>query len=152
VLLPALHAFLGLSMLSVMDSTAKKASEEVGKQQLAEAFVVIHQDQAKYMPVAHRDFLEDLEKPNSNMRRYCLKRFGQKGVPVERIHNLEVAYNEGMNALTRFLSRRNHLVGRMFPRLSSSFRSLHSEVVARMLSNRLQLLKMRQRAYLGLEP
>merc|ERR1712037_885759 len=77
--------------------------------------------------MGHLAFLEELEKPGSSLRQYCFRRFGSKSATVEVLHDLEVAYNDALNALSRFLSRRNRLISRFFPDLASNFSMLHSE-------------------------
>merc|ERR1712232_1424338 len=96
------------------------------------------------MPQLHRAFLEELEKPGVSLRQYCFRRFGAKSVPVELLHDLEVAYNDALNALVRFLSRRMRLVSRFFPNFASNFGVLHSEIEAAMRRSSLRLLKMRR--------
>merc|ERR1712129_534831 len=99
-----------------------------------------------YMPKAHRLFLEDLEKPGSSLRCFCYRRFGtaaDDNVSVELLHNLETSYNDTLNALVRFLSRRFHLVWRFCPSVAST--ALHAKTEEAMQRARLQLLLMRQR-------
>merc|ERR1719456_2161428 len=104
-----------------------------------------------HMPIPHRAFLEELQRRGGNLRQYCIKRFGAKATTVELLHDIEVAYNEALNALIRFLSRRMHLVVRFMPHLSSVFERVHSHIEAAVRKNRLQLLKMRQRVQTVME-
>merc|ERR1719310_1464882 len=101
---------------------------------------------SQHMPIPHRAFLEELQRPGTSVRQYCLKRFGTKDATVELLHDLEVAYNDALNALFRFLSRRRHMVVRFLPHLSSVFGAMHAHLEATARSSRLPLLKMRQHA------
>jgi len=145
VLLAAVHAFLGVKMCPQYDSD----SAEVDK--MAKILRRTLDEGRVYMPRSHREFLESLEKPGVSVRQYCFRRFGAKSVSVEALHDLEVGYNDALNALARFLSRRVHLISRFFPHLASTFGTLHSDFEASMRHNRLQLLKMRQRVYRSLQ-
>jgi len=137
VLLPALHAFLGLPMCP----PALRNS----------VFYHILQEMRVHMPRLHLAFLEELEKPGSSMRHYCYRRFGARNLSVDRLHDLEVAYNDCLNALVRFTSRRIHLAIRIFPHLSRTLGALHSEVEGALRKSRMQLLKMRQRVDMCLD-
>merc|ERR1719198_565580 len=142
VLVPALHAFLGIRLL---DCTPVYRSENK-LQEIAESLQHWLMAMRAYMPDKHSSFLEELEKPGVSMRHYCLKRFGSKKMSVDALYNLEVAYNDALNALVRFMSRRMHLVMRHFARVENSFPSLQSDVEERMRKSRLQLMKLRQHA------
>jgi hypothetical protein len=143
-LLPILHAFLGIPMGKVQ---IKLNSQDPGDvERLARSLQHWIEEMPLHMPIPHRAFLEELQRRGGNLRQYCLKRFGAKSITVELLHDIEVAYNEALNALIRFLSRRMHLVVRFTPHLSSVFGFLHSHLEAAVRKNRLQLLKMRQRA------
>jgi len=143
VLSPAIHAFLGV------DHCPRDASPE------AERILPIvrrtFEEGRVCMPRNHIAFLEALEKPGVSIRQYCFRRFGAKLVSVEVLHELEVAYNDVLNALGRFGSRRVHLVSRFFPQFASNFGTLHADYEAQQRGERLQLLKMRQRVSRRLE-
>jgi len=145
VLLPALHAFFGVQMCPVME-TDNPDVESLGatmRRTLQEARV--------FMPGPHREFIELLEKPGVSVRQYCFRRFGAKSVSVEVLHDLEAGYNDSLNTLVRFLSRRVHLVSRFFPPLAGTFGALNSDIEAAMQHSRLQLLKMRQRVFRSMQ-
>jgi len=139
VLLPALHAYLGIKMIDIGPTGSDEADRHANmyRQQLQEFRIS--------MPMLHRAFLEELERPGTSLRQYCLRRFGQQSRTVEQLHNLEVAYNDALNALIRFLSRRVHLVCRLIPQIAGGFGAMHHEVEESMRRSRLMLLKMRQR-------
>lgn len=137
VLLPALHAVLGVQMCACEPLSEESARLALLVRRLLEEMNV-------FMPRMHRTFLDELQKPGVSMRCYCFRRFGAKP-SVDVLHDLEVAYNDALNALVRFMSRRTRLVARFFPELSSAFGHLHVEVESEMRRSRLQLLKMRQR-------
>lgn len=138
-LMPVLHAFLGIK-----EATPQRLqSSDV--EALWKCLQEWRNEITAYMPVQHRRFLEELKKPGANVRQYCLKRFGASKISVELLYDIEVAYNDTLNALVRFLSRRMHLVSRFFPPLASVFGNLHSEIEAGMRKDRLRLLQMRQR-------
>merc|ERR1712139_742223 len=88
------------------------------------------QEMPIHMPIPHRVFVEELQRRGGNLRQYSVKRFGAKAITVELLHDIEVAYNEALNALIRFLSRRMHLVVRFMPHLSSMFGAMHSHLEA----------------------
>lgn len=134
--LPILHAYLGVKMC-VVD---KKADAD----KLVDTMHNMVQELRSLMPRLHRDFIEELEKPGVSTRQYCLRRFGSRSLAVDMLHNLEVSYNDALNGLVRFLSRRMHLTSRFFPQLVTSFTAVHQHMEAAMRKNRLQLLKMRQ--------
>jgi hypothetical protein len=146
VLLPMLHAILGLRPFFI---ESKVASPEV--QRLQGQLLSWSEEMKLFMPIPHRNFLENLEKPGVSLRQYCIKRFGNIKTSVEELHALEVAYNDALNGLVRFLSRRMHLVVRIQPDLSSAFTIFHSHLEATLRKQRLQLLKMRQRVLARLE-
>jgi len=137
-ILPAVHFFLGVRICAEMKSDA-------GNNGLARNMRQMLEEMRMTMPLPHRAFLEELEGPGASLRQYCFRRFGSRAVPVELLHDLEVGYNDSLNALVRFMSRRVHLVCRLFPQFASSFSAYHAEVEATMRRSRLQLLKMRQR-------
>jgi len=145
VLLPSIHAFLGVEQCPMRAHTGGEGGRlaQVVRRTLDEGRV--------FMPRSHLAFLESLEKPGVSIRQYCFRRFGAKLVSVEALHDLEVAYNDALNALGRYVSRRVHLISRFFPNFNSSFGALHAEYEAHMRVERLQLLKMRQRVSRGLE-
>jgi len=145
VLLPMLHAFLGVPMGKILDTIDCTDAARLGKrmQQWVE-------EMPHYMPMPHKAFLDELQR-SGNLRQYCIKRFGQKGMTLELLHDFEVAYNEALNALIRFLARRMHLVHRFQPHLSSNFSTMHSHIEAGVRKKRLTLLKMRQRVDACLE-
>jgi len=145
VLLPAIHAFLGV------EQCPREAHDGAGGDRIAQVVRRILDEGRVFMPRSHLAFLESLEKPGVSIRQYCFRRFGAKMVSVEALHDLEVAYNDALNALGRYVSRRVHLVSRFFPMFKSSFGALHSEYETHMRVERLQLLKMRQRVSRGLE-
>jgi len=103
------------------------------------------------MPRLHRAFVEELERPGASLRQYCFQRFGDGSSSVEQMHDLEVAYNDVLNALARYMSRRLHLVSRGFPALAVHFGIYHGEIEQFMRRSRLELLKMRRRAHRCLE-
>jgi len=140
-LLPILHAFLGIQMAKLSTTYDSPDVERV-----SQALLRWVEEMPLHMPIPHRAFLEELQGRGGNVRQYCIKRFGAKSLSVELLHDIEVAYNEGLNALIRFLSRRMHLVDRFMPQLSGIFGAMHSHLEAGVRKNRLQLLKMRQRA------
>jgi indoleamine 2,3-dioxygenase len=147
VLLPMLHAVLGVD---IFDFPGQSDSSEV--ERLSTYLSQWSQEMKLFMPVAHRTFLENLQRPGVSLRQYCIKRFGSgKATPVDVLHGIEVAYNEALNGLVRFLSRRMHLVVRFLPEQSSSFATLHGHIEGGVRKNRLQLLKMRQRVDACLE-
>lgn len=143
VLLPALQQFLGLNILL---STGREQEHSV-----AAHMEQLLQEMRVSLPAAHLAFLEELERAGVSVRAYCIRRFGAKSVSVEVLHDLEAAFNDTINALLRFLSRRGHLVRRFFPELSSDFANFHADVESYMRRSRLQLLKMRQRVHQALE-
>jgi len=145
VLLPAIHAFLGVGQCpyKAHDGAEGERLSQVVRRTLEEGRV--------FMPRSHLSFLESLEKPGVSIRQYCFRRFGAKTVSVEALHDLEVAYNDALNALGRYVSRRVHLVSRFFPAFKSSFAAMYAEYEAHMRVERLQLLKMRRRVSRGLE-
>eukprot|EP00928_Gymnodinium_smaydae_P054264 TRINITY_DN3806_c0_g2_i1.p1 TRINITY_DN3806_c0_g2~~TRINITY_DN3806_c0_g2_i1.p1 ORF type:complete len:1047 (+),score=117.42 TRINITY_DN3806_c0_g2_i1:43-3183(+) len=144
-ILPALHAFMGIKMCATSD----RAGSEIDR--LGNLMRTLLEEMRMHMPRQHRAFLGELEKPGVNVRQYCFRRFGAKAVSVEKLHDLEVAYNDALNALVRFLARRMHLVNRFYPHLDGPFGTFHSDVEGMMRKNRLQLLEMRQRVSRCLE-
>lgn len=146
VLMPMIHAFLGIPFCKISASCDSPDAERICK--ILESWV---EEMKMYMPAPHRAFLEELQAPGVSLRQYCIKRFGAKVITVELLHGIEVAYNEALNALIRFMSRRMHLVHRFLPHLSSVFGGMHSHIEAGVRKNRLQLLKMRQRVDACLE-
>merc|ERR1712113_642701 len=113
VLLPALHLLLGVLRTK--------------KSRLWDFFSVQH----LIMPRSHRDLMESLGNKRNNMRRYCLIRFASPKISVERLYDLELAYNEALHALMRFCARRFRLVVRFFPDAGrqSSLHETHEEVI-----------------------
>merc|ERR1711920_1123914 len=95
--------------------------------------------------------LEELQRPENSLRHYCYHRFGSEDVSVEVLHDLETGYNDTLNALVRFLSRRFRLVSRFCTTVASSFGTLHGKIEESMRTSRLQLLAMRRRVDQGLE-
>lgn len=146
VLLPMLHAILGLTCFRI---DSKATSPEV--ERLRGHLRSWSEEMILFMPIPHRTFLENLQKPGVSLRQYCIKRFGNIKTSVEELHALEVAYNDALNGLVRFLSRRMHLVVRFQPDLSGAFTLLHAHLEATLRKQRLQLLKMRQRVVARLE-
>jgi len=138
-LMPVLHAYLGIKEAAPL----RLQSSDV--EALWKCLQEWRDEMTEYMPLQHKQFLEELAKPGGSVRQYCLKRFGANKISVELLYDLEVAYNDALNALVRFLSRRSHLVSRFFPPLASVFGNLHSEIEAGMRKDRLRLLQMRQR-------
>jgi len=138
-LMPALHAYLGVKMIDICQTDSAEADRlaVMFRQRLLEFRIS--------MPTLHRAFVEELERPGTSLRQYCLRRFGQQSRTVEQLHNLEVAYNDALNALIRFLSRRVHLVFRLIPQVAGGLGAMHHEVEESMRRSRLMLLKMRQR-------
>lgn len=139
VLIPALHAIMGISFL------AFEQTDTVEGDRLLHDMQRSLEELKECMPKAHREFLACLELPENSLRHYCYRRFGSEDVPVEALHDLETSYNDTLNALVRFLSRRVHLVARFCPSVASSFGTLHTKVEESMRVSRLQLLMMRQR-------
>jgi len=153
VLLPALHAFLGVKMGVARVGASSTASDPPTEaQRLGESLAAQMEEMRMFMPRMHRAFLEELERPGANVRHYCFRRFGGRAISVEQLHDLEVAYNDAINALLRFLMQRVHLVTRFFPQLGTVLAALHADLEASMQSSRLQLLRMRQRVDRCLEP
>jgi hypothetical protein len=122
VLLPALHAVLGV--LPVQPRVLQFWAE------MREA-----------MPKEHQQLLRELEHKGNNMRRYCLTRFASRKIAVEKLYDLELAYNEALYALMRFCARRFRLVVRNFPDAErhSTLHDAQEEVIKR---SRLHLLTM----------
>lgn len=145
VLLPMLHAFLGVPMSWIPDTIVCTEAAHLGRR--LQHWV---EEMPHYMPMPHRSFLEELQR-SGNLRQYCIKRFSKKGMTLELLHDFEVAYNEALNSLIRFLARRMHLVHRFQPHLSSNFNTMHSHIDAGVRKKRLTLLKMRQRVDACLE-
>eukprot|EP00405_Crypthecodinium_cohnii_P009391 CAMPEP_0206434876 /NCGR_PEP_ID=MMETSP0324_2-20121206/9473_1 /ASSEMBLY_ACC=CAM_ASM_000836 /TAXON_ID=2866 /ORGANISM="Crypthecodinium cohnii, Strain Seligo" /LENGTH=1076 /DNA_ID=CAMNT_0053901583 /DNA_START=62 /DNA_END=3292 /DNA_ORIENTATION=- len=145
VLFLALHAYLGIQMCPEFEA------ENPEVEALGETLRRMIKEGRVCMPVAHREFLEQLEKPGVSMRQYCFRRFGAKRVSVEVLHDLEAGYNDSLYALGRLLSRRVHLVSRFFPQLAGNFGALNSDLEAAMQHSRLQLLNMRQRVFRSLQ-
>jgi len=145
-ILPAVQLFLGIRLLA----GAGSRSAEQGSR-LSAVMSQMLEEMRLSMPLPHQAFLEELGKPGVSVRAYCVRRFGAKSVSVELLHDIEAAYNDALNALLRFLSRRMHLVLRFFPEFASSFGAFHGDVERCMRSSRLQLLKMRQRVHKVLE-
>lgn len=143
VLLPAIHAFVGVSLSSALKPAGRDC-------ELTKTMLQWAEERRSFMPRLHLAFLEELEGPRGSMRRYCLKRFGMQAISVEDLHGLEVAYNDTLNNLARFLSRRAHLVNRLMPEVST-FGALHADVEVGLRKHRLQLLEMRQRSMRCLE-
>lgn len=137
-LVPAVIAFLGIQMRR---STAQ--STEVGR--LVNLLLDMQKDVRLFMPREHLQFLQELERPGVSVRRYCLRRFGAKSISVERLHELEVAYNDALGAASRFQDRRLYIAARFFPHLSRAFSNAHSKIEVGIRKGRMQLLKMRQR-------
>jgi hypothetical protein len=145
-ILPALHAFLGIKMCAVEGLKDSDISDR-----LAKNLTQLVEECRSLMPRLHREFVEELERPGVNVRQYCLRRFGAMSATVEQLHDLEVAYNEVLNALTRYLARRHHFVTRAFPNLAVHFGMYHGEIESFMRRSRLELLKMRRRMHRALE-
>jgi indoleamine 2,3-dioxygenase len=143
VLLPMLHAFLGIPMGLASSPAEFKDSPDL--ERVGRCLQNWIEEMPLHMPIPHRAFLDELKARGGNLRQYCIKRFGAKAITVELLHDIEVAYNEALNALIRFLSRRMHLVVRFMPHVASIFEAMHSHLTAAVRRNRLQLLKMRQR-------
>jgi len=122
VLLPALHAVLGV--LPVQPRVLQFWAE------MREA-----------MPKQHQQLLRELEHRGNNMRRYCFTRFASRRIAVEKLYDLELAYNEALYALMRFCARRFRLVVRNFPDAErhSTLHDAQEEVIKR---SRLHLLTM----------
>ncbi|CAK0876630.1 unnamed protein product [Prorocentrum cordatum] len=144
-ILPAVHAFLGVRFCAVRAPASPEADR------LAEHLQHLVEECRTLMPRLHRVFVEELEKPGASLRQYSFQRFGNTSASVEQMHDLEVAYNDALNALVRYLSRRVHLVSRAFPALAVHFGIYHGEIEAFMRRSRLELLKMRRRAHRCLE-
>lgn len=138
VLMPAIIAFLGIRL-----RWSTQQSTENGR--LVNLMLDIQKDMRLFMPREHLEFLQELERPGASVRRYCLRRFGAKSISVERLHELEVAYNDALNAASRFQDRRLYMATRFYPQLSRAFGNAHSEIEVGIRKGRLQLLKMRQR-------
>lgn len=144
ILIPILHSILGIGLFGFSPQLMQEGGWllELMQQCLKESRVC--------MPRPHRLFLEELEKHGNNFRFYCYSRFGhgvpeEKSVSVEMLHNLETNYNDLLNALVRFLSRRVHLVSRMVPCVAGPLGQLHAKAEEAMQLSRLQLLLLRQR-------
>merc|ERR1712107_622342 len=102
------------------------------RQQLSASLLGILEEVRVFMPRMHRAFLEQLERPGVSVRQYCYRRFGARSVSVEQLHTLEVAYNDAIGALLRFMGRRIHLVSRLVPQFATPFGQLYSDMEANM--------------------
>jgi len=136
VILPALHAVLGIHVASGTGDAGEPARPTTLQRYWAEV--------RGNMPRAHQAFLEELEAKANNMRRYCLLRFRSPSVSVEHLHDLELAYNDVLSALMRFCSLRYQLVLRFCPEIKRTG-TLHAEEEQAIERSRLQLLLMRKR-------